>query len=198
VALAATENPWWVRRLPTLARAGAGLHDDHATGDPSMTRRSPRVGPLALALTLACTACAGPPTRSGGPVESGETLRPLVAEIESLERERAAAQVAADVPRLERLFAAELRYGHSNGAIDDKTSLLDRVASGAVRYEQLEVRDLSVQPAGGGAALVRGTARVRAVGPSGAVDATLTYLAVWTRRDGRWELLAYQSARATP
>jgi hypothetical protein len=110
---------------------------------------------------------------------------------------RLPAQVAADVPRLERLFAAELRFGHPNGAVDDKASLLGRVASGALRYERLAVRDLSVQPAGG-AALVRGTADVRAVGPSGPVDATLTYLAVWTRRDGRWELLAYQSARATP
>jgi hypothetical protein len=78
VPLAATENPCPLRRLPALARPGAGLHDGDAMGDPSMPRR--------------------------------RTTRP--------------------------------------GAF--------------------------------------------------ALDATITYLAVWTRRDGRWELLAYQSARATP
>jgi ketosteroid isomerase-like protein len=50
----------------------------------------------------------------------------------------------------------------------------------------------------GDVALVRGTADLRAVGPSGPVDVTLAYLAAWVRHDGAWQLLAYQSARAAP
>jgi hypothetical protein len=115
-----------------------------------------------------------------------------VAELRDLETRRAVAMVGADVATLERLFAPELRYGHANGAIESRSELLGRLRSGALRYERLEPRDLDVRLAGD-VALVRGLAAVRALGTAGKVDATLAYLAVYVNRDGRWQLVAYQS-----
>jgi hypothetical protein len=90
------------------------------------------------------------------------------AELRDLESRRAAALVSADVATLERL------------------------RSGALRYERVEPRDVDVRLAGE-VALVRGVADVRALGTAGHVDATLAYLGVYARRDGRWQLVAYQS-----
>ncbi|HEX6945276.1 MAG TPA: nuclear transport factor 2 family protein [Casimicrobiaceae bacterium] len=115
-----------------------------------------------------------------------------VAELQDLETRRATAMVGADVATLERLFAPELRYGHANGVTETRSELLARLRSGALRYERLELRDLDVRLAGD-VALVRGFAAVRAVGTAGKVDATLAYLGVYVYRDGRWQLVAYQS-----
>jgi ketosteroid isomerase-like protein len=139
---------------------------------------------LLLASLVLLVGCAGAPR---APVADP------VAELRDLEARRTAAMQRADVAALEPLFAPGLRYGHANGVVEDGAALLARLRSGALRYERLDARDLDVTFAGD-AALVRGIADVRAKGPAGAIDATLVYLAVYAQTDGRWQLVAYQSA----
>jgi hypothetical protein len=171
-----------------------------------MPRSSPAAWILApivaavLAIALVGTAgCAGAPAsrHTVGSVADGPPGAPadVDADLRALEAERARALVAADVATLERLLAPELRYGHANGVVESRAQFLERLGSGALRYERVEPTVVTVQTAGD-AALVRGTVALRALGPTGAVDATLAYLAVHVRRDGRWQLLGYQSAVA--
>lgn len=137
-----------------------------------------------LAAAVAIGACA---------VTTAGASRDVTAELRARELQRATATVAADTATLESLFASELQYGHANGVVDSKSALLAQLRSGTLRYERILLDGLTVQSAGD-AALVRGRSAVRASGAKGAINRTLTYLAVYVWRDGRWQLVAYQSA----
>ena len=69
-----------------------------------------------------------------------------IQEIEQLERQRFDAQVAKDLPTLERLFADDLIYTHSNGHQDGKASYLASIASGQSRYDKVTIEAMTVRP----------------------------------------------------
>lgn len=144
---------------------------------------------------LASAACGGGPTPRGGaggngaavdsPANAGAALR-------ALEAERGRALVAVDVPSLERVLAPDLLYGHSNAFVETRSDLIARLRSGELRYLGFVPAVTTVQVTGD-TALLRGTAAVRRATPSGPVDMALVYLAVYARRDGRWQMMGYQS-----
>lgn len=110
------------------------------------------------------------------------------------ENARVAAMTQADLPALERVLAADLSYGHSNGRIDDRASLLDALRARKLVYRSMRVSELTVRFAGD-SALVRGRADV-SVGPDGREESfALRYLAVYAWRERRWQLTAYQSVK---
>jgi ketosteroid isomerase-like protein len=65
--------------------------------------------------------------------------------IAQLERQRFDAQVSKDFPTLERIFAEDLIYTHSNGHQDSKKSYLDSIRSGQSRYDKVDIEDLTVR-----------------------------------------------------
>jgi hypothetical protein len=64
--------------------------------------------------------------------------------IESLRK----AMVDADKSTLENLTADELSYGHSSGAMEDKTTFVDVITSGKNAYKTLEISDQSIRIVG--------------------------------------------------
>lgn len=135
---------------------------------------------LALALLGGCTT-----TRVHGPSVEDE--------IRAVERERLEAMVAADTRTLDRLLAVDLHYGHSNGVAHSKPELLAVLADGSLDYVTLRPRAADVRTRGD-TALVNGTLDMEAIAGSRRVQTPLRFLAVYERRDGRWQLVAYQSA----
>jgi len=108
---------------------------------------------------------------------------------------RVAAMLSADGEALETLLSDELHYAHSNGTVDTKKFFIEVLRSGKTRYlgyEHLERHFTFPAP---GLALMTGRARVQAETPDTAVDAVLSYLAVWREEGGRWRFLAWQSCR---
>lgn len=65
--------------------------------------------------------------------------------IEQLERQRFDAQVNKDFPTLEKIFADDLIYTHSNGHQDGKASYLDSIRSGQSRYDRVDLEALTVR-----------------------------------------------------
>lgn len=65
--------------------------------------------------------------------------------IEQLERQRFDAQVSKDFPTLEKIFADDLIYTHSNGHQDGKASYLDSIRSGQSRYDRVDLEALTVR-----------------------------------------------------
>lgn len=115
-------------------------------------------------------------------------------QISELEAKRYQAMTDADTGTLDRLFAADLVYTHSNASSDSKQSYLDKLASGHFDYGVIEHPETAVV-VHGDCALVFGDMRgeVKVDGQTRVLNSRS--LAVWVREDGNWALLAYQPTK---
>ena len=112
--------------------------------------------------------------------------------VRTAETQRFEALVKQDVAALKRLMADDLTYTHSSGVRQTKAEYLHDLASGKLVYRAAEANDLNVRIVGN-AAVITGTAKVL-VNTGGADRAIeLLYTDVYVKRDGRWQLLAWQS-----
>ena len=118
---------------------------------------------------------------------SGETL-------EQIERRRFAAMVAQDVAALEPMLAEELRYVHSNGQLENKPQFLETVRAGRIRYVSIEVREIEVRLYDD-VGLASGLILVGGRLSGQALQLELRYTDAYVRRDGRWQLVAWQTTR---
>ena len=66
-------------------------------------------------------------------------------EVEKLERQRFEAQVSKDYTFLEKAFADDLVYTHSNGKQNTKTEYLQSIRKGKSVYDKSEVENLNVR-----------------------------------------------------
>lgn len=130
---------------------------------------------------LLLSACAG---FNSGP---GET-------VEQAERRRFVAMVAQDIAALELLLAEELNYCHSNGEVENKPQFLETIRSGRLRYEAIEVQELDARLYQD-LAIVVGQISVNAKTGNQPVNLNIRYTDAYVNRDGRWQLVAWQSTR---
>jgi hypothetical protein len=104
--------------------------------------------------------------------------------------------VRGDIGTLASLLADDLSYTHSDGRTDTKESFLELVASPALRYLGVDYSNQEFIDCGN-AVVVRGTARMQLLRePGGRQDYVVLFLDVWTRRDGRWQMVGWQATRA--
>lgn len=98
-----------------------------------------------------------------------------------------------DVETLDELLADELCYLHSNATSDTKSSLLAKIRNAELRCSEVR-HDVDGQAVVHGdtaiaTGRVTGTVYVR----GNPVELCNRALAVWSRRQGHWRLLGYQS-----
>jgi len=110
----------------------------------------------------------------------------------ALDAERYAAFLGSDVGRLDQLLDDRLGYGHSNTLRDTKAALLDKLASGSLRYSRLDHGVLDVTVANADTVLVHGTMNASAVSAGTALVLDSVTLSVWVRAGADWRLLAFQ------
>ena len=68
------------------------------------------------------------------------------------------------------------------------------MSSGALTYKTIEPRDMKVRVFGN-TAVITAAAHITAVSNGQAVDNQLRYTDVWVLRDGRWQMVSWQSTR---
>lgn len=119
----------------------------------------------------------------------------LVAEVQAADRARFAAQVGRDTAALRNLLADELVYVHSNALIESKAHFIETVATGRIVYDEV-IPVESTYRIYGLTAVGNGKVRVRVQMNGQAVAVDLLFTTVHVRRNGRWELVAWQSTRA--
>lgn len=117
------------------------------------------------------------------------------AAVEALERQRFAALERNDLPALEQALAADLVYCHSNARCETRAQFLAALRDGSMRYRRVEVLELRARNVGG-AVLLHGRIDLDAEMAGSAARMQLVYTDVWAQRDGRWQLIAWQSTRA--
>ncbi|HYF35782.1 MAG TPA: nuclear transport factor 2 family protein [Prosthecobacter sp.] len=121
-----------------------------------------------------------------------------LAAVRAADDARVAAMTKADGAKLNELLSDDLRYAHSSGTIDSKTSLIDALTSGRTKYTGIDYEERSFTFPAPGIALMSGRARVQVTSAKGAVDMMLAYLAVWREEKGQWRFLAWQSCKLPP
>jgi ketosteroid isomerase-like protein len=108
---------------------------------------------------------------------------------------RIAAMRTPDKTKLEAIFSDQLRYAHSNGVVDTKSSFVEILTSGETKYLGYDHLEREFSFPAPGIALMSGRARIQAESDKGKVDSVLSYLAVWREEGGQWKFLAWQSCR---
>jgi ketosteroid isomerase-like protein len=120
------------------------------------------------------------------------------AEVEALERQRFAAQVSKDFVFLNKVFADDLLYTHSNGKQDTKETYLNSIKEGKSVYSKIELEDIKVRPYNDQkAAVVNGMILITqptADGKSTVVH--LRYAVVYIKNKAHdWQLVMWQSLK---
>ena len=113
-------------------------------------------------------------------------------ELLALEDRRFAAMIARDFGTLEGLVHDELRYTHSSGVTDGKSSWLDSMRSGRVKYKSAKSTEQKVRIYGD-TALITGRAHIEAEIGGQPKTLKLLFLNAWTRTPQGWQFVAWQS-----
>lgn len=113
------------------------------------------------------------------------------------DRARFEAQVKADVAALEKLLAAELTYVHSSGVLDSKDAYIGVIKSGKTKYKSIVPEEVTARTFGD-VAIVNGKATIDLVSDGQDRHLILRYTDVWVKRDGRWQMVSWQSTRINP
>lgn len=120
-------------------------------------------------------------------------IEDLTQTILAAERRRCDAMIAGDAAALDAALAPALQFHHATGAVDDKSAFLAKMAAGRIVYAALAWSEERVTALGPDSALLTGrmTTDVRVEGTEKRLNNRV--MTVWTRADGDWRLLAFQS-----
>ncbi len=111
-------------------------------------------------------------------------------EIVALEDRRVEAMIKGDVQALEKILADDLIYTHTTARIDTKASFIEAISSGRSKYRSVERKDVEVRQFGD-SAVVTGHAKFH-VGDN---KFAARFIDVYAKRDGAWQMVAWQSTR---
>lgn len=114
------------------------------------------------------------------------------AAVRAVEDRRIKALIDDDFATLEEIFADDLTYTHSSAVMDGKAAYMAALRSGRTKYETIDRGPATVRVYGD-AAVMTGTA---VIGLRGRADKLpLRYTLVYVQKNGRWQMVAWQSTR---
>lgn len=116
--------------------------------------------------------------------------------VAAVEKQRFAAQVSRDTDALSQILADDLMYTHSNGNTDTKQVYIQAIREGKFRYEQIDVMEQKIRLYGD-MALVNGICQIKAINNGEPTNMKLKYTDAYARRNGKWQLITWQSLRLT-
>ena len=122
-----------------------------------------------------------------------QTAAQVEQEVLAADAERVRALLANDFAALEALLGDDLAYVHSNGMLDTKGSYINSLRSGASRYLTMDMSDVSVRTFGEDVAVINAKFEATVQVRSGVVNPKPRVLIVYAKRDGRWQMVAWQS-----
>jgi len=124
----------------------------------------------------------------------GQQDRAAEAAVRQAEAARFAAMAANDVTALEPMLGDDLVYTHSTAQVETKREFLQNMRDGTIRYVSIAARDQVVRVYGE-AAVITGGATITSVNRGQKRLSVLRYTDVWVQRDGRWQMVTWQSTR---
>lgn len=121
---------------------------------------------------------------------------PRVPEILRLENERRRALVEQDFAALAELFAEDVVYTHSTGAVQDKAAYLAYVQAGTFKFLSIDRGDLTIRFIGD-VAISTGTMTntIAVAGTPQTMSIETMVTQVFVKRDGAWRHVIFQATR---
>ncbi len=110
-------------------------------------------------------------------------------EIETLEQREARAMLGADVSTLQTLWADDLIVNSTANLIAGKEILLEMIKSGRLKLNSYERRPVSIVTFGD-LVVATGNEVSQLVAGTAMIKTFVSYMNVWTKRSGNWQLLA--------
>jgi ketosteroid isomerase-like protein len=116
-----------------------------------------------------------------------------VSDLRALEQRAETATLHADAAFLQDFYASDFRFSHGTGVVANKTETLKALQPNFYISRDLDLTE--VEPHGD-VALTIGRIHVRTTSQAPDVrEYTVWYVRVYTRRDGRWQLLSHRTTR---
>jgi ketosteroid isomerase-like protein len=115
--------------------------------------------------------------------------------VKQAEKDWAKGITTNDFALLEKVLASDMTYTHSDGRAETQKEYIDSMRNGKLKYHKLEHEEMKVKLYGNFATLFT-RARVESVNNgTQQVKLYLALLHVYAKRNGRWQMIAHQSAR---
>jgi hypothetical protein len=126
---------------------------------------------------------------------AGGACSPISTE-EALKAEdaRYAAQMGDDFAAMDRLFSSELVYIHTSSVLDNKSSYIESMRSGAVKYKVMRRSDVTVRTFGC-VAIINGIGNYDVRVKDNDVNVVLRFTSIWQKKDQALEFISWQSTR---
>jgi len=118
-------------------------------------------------------------------------------DVNAAEEARYAVMIAQDRAALAAILADEFIYHQPSGRVQDKAGYIEQVTAGEVRIRKAERYDIKINVYGN-TATATGSTKVDVELKGEPKQFDLRFLDVWVKRDGRWQIVARQSAYKTP
>ena len=115
-------------------------------------------------------------------------------EVRAAQATRIEATLNADVEELDKSYADDLVYAHSDGRVDDRGLLLASIGSGNVDYKKIDIVEQGIRVYGD-VAVITGSADFYVVAGNQVNEMTLSFTSVYVLNDGRWQFASWHSSR---
>ncbi len=115
-------------------------------------------------------------------------------DIKAADARWAAAVKGRDTAALEQIFTPGLIYAHATGAVQDKTTYINRLKSGKQRYTDVIIESTKVVPYGQ-SAVSHSIVRTIGTNDSGPFNDHVMMMHLWVRQNGTWHLAAHQTTK---
>lgn len=115
-------------------------------------------------------------------------------EIRAAEKGWAAAVLKRDSAALEKIYSPDLIYAHSTGVIENRSQYLERLKSGAQKYDGITFESSRVVPYGS-AAVAHSIARMQGTSNGRPFDDRVMMIHFWVKQGGVWKLAGHQTTK---
>jgi hypothetical protein len=122
-----------------------------------------------------------------------QTAIDIEKEVTALEDQRLEAAVQGDLSLLEKLLSDDLTYVHTNSAIDTKAVFLNKLKQGNLKYLQYTLHGRKFKALSETVAIFSGRVEFKIISAGVAKDLNNIFIDVWAKRDGKWQLVSWQS-----
>jgi ketosteroid isomerase-like protein len=129
-------------------------------------------------------------------VNAQEALAPPVAkELLPLEKARVDTLCKGDLPGLEKFFASDLTYVHSNGLQETGTEFLEKLRTGERKYVSMEHDPGIAVRSYGDVAILTGSSKVQVIVKGQTQNMHLRFTEVWQRHGKQWQVVAWHATK---
>lgn len=117
----------------------------------------------------------------------------VIAELTRLDSERVTATLAKDSAKLNEIYAPDMRYVHSSATEETRSLLIERATTGHYDYKALTSLKREYRVLGPDTVLQEGDVKIELLLKGAPKTILSRYLAVWSKRGGKWQVAAWHS-----